>query len=954
MAAWCRKCCPWTSRQDMPEEEQDPSCNLGGPLLDSTAARQSSSSTSAQTRSGQASFQSEVELERTPTNSDSSPQRSADASPSLKPVSQDQAISADRVSAKLSATRLPTGSFQVLTPSVARIDMAQPLLAESFQVLTPSVSRLAEPRLTASPATAPPTLLAQESGRQSFDVGKVTLPDQAVTDVQASDNGRLDESIEEIKNRVREAFTAAARNGLFQVALEEAQQALPASVATMPGRAELPHQVETRGQSLSTLRAAASVKVSESCMPGLRGRIRAALDEAFRSNSLATLLGARESEMVASQEVLWCLEQTFVICAQPNLADWAKYEGRVPMLDVSSVRTALDELNRNADLCPGGICVVFSLTRQIYTVLYRRGLDVEARKTFGLKDGLTSTQSPTAQTAMVAASAPLNETSSPRSSPRRLISQPLEASAPATPAEPEVAAGFMGRLQAFVATRITAEKSEPEQPTFDPGKLIMTRCIALKERYDILNELGTGVQGTTYLVRRKGSEQDCVAKETKNTKPEGVKAFMAEFSKMRDFRHPNCIKVIELLEYAPQNQLFIISELASGGDLYKYMEAVQQETSELTEGLIAGLFYQAMAGVAFLHTKGCMHNDLKPDNILVMEQYRPGRVPRVVVADYGCATLRTNRRQVMFGDPRYQAPESLRAMLAYFKDRSNIPEQQGPKADVWSMGATLYELLSGGIIPFLYTRCPDKFAKFDDERWVKLREVVLSPQRVEVFRSCSSASDKAEGILLRLLEKDASKRPTAQDALADPWFAVQGGRLSCGILANVEFTATKSKARQILLNALATRMKTDHVRHCYKIFHSFDREKCGTISRSDFKQALETLGQDTCNADAIFERADVDGSGSLEFNEFVAMTYDWREEQKTGKLDEYLKDFLGDLGAKEDGTISKEGLRTFFNGVLKPEELEELEHLFNLKDKQDIGPADLKDYISMASFFVGV
>ena len=60
----------------------------------------------------------------------------------------------------------------------------------------------------------------------------------------------------------------------------------------------------------------------------------------------------------------------------------------------------------------------------------------------------------------------------------------------------------------------------------------------------------------------------------------------------------------------------IISELARGGDLHGYMEQVIAH-GDFSEGRIANVVYQVLAGVAFLHSSGCVHNDLKPDNILI-------------------------------------------------------------------------------------------------------------------------------------------------------------------------------------------------------------------------------------------------------------------------------------------------------------------------------------------------
>merc|ERR1712190_154030 len=86
------------------------------------------------------------------------------------------------------------------------------------------------------------------------------------------------------------------------------------------------------------------------------------------------------------------------------------------------------------------------------------------------------------------------------------------------------------------------------------------------------------------------------------------------------------------------------------------------------------------------------------------------------------------------------------------------------------------------------------------------------------------------------------------------------------VAKNVDFTATRDQARQILLNALAYKMEYEHVRNCHKAFTEFDEEKTGLLKRDNFREALERLGKDAARADEIFDKADIDRSNTLEFN----------------------------------------------------------------------------------------
>ena len=74
-----------------------------------------------------------------------------------------------------------------------------------------------------------------------------------------------------------------------------------------------------------------------------------------------------------------------------------------------------------------------------------------------------------------------------------------------------------------------------------------------------------------------------------------------------------------------------------------------------------------------------------------------------------------------------------------------------------------------------------------------------------------------QAILNKMLQKDKRLRPNSQSVLADPWFSVKGhsfGRLPSLTIANLSFTASRNRARQILLNALAVKLEDEHKKNC--------------------------------------------------------------------------------------------------------------------------------------------
>merc|ERR1719291_1599257 len=215
---------------------------------------------------------------------------------------------------------------------------------------------------------------------------------------------------------------------------------------------------------------------------------------------------------------------------------------------------------------------------------------------------------------------------------------------------------------------------------------------------------------------------------------------------------------------------------------------------EVTEEWCAGVYRQAMEGVAYMHSKDIVHNDLKPDNILIMDMFdpaNPNRVPAVAINDFGCATrLQVANASTTIGDPRYQSPESWRLCFKYMENQGANEKLDG-KTDVWSMGATLYELLSGGIIPFIYRPCT--MSDIDLEVFNCLGKAVTEDP-VQIREHFDSLSAQGENLLRIMLTKDGAERPSAAEVLRHDWFSIRGKPMSSESLQRLRLKAVKGRA----------------------------------------------------------------------------------------------------------------------------------------------------------------
>lgn len=590
-------------------------------------------------------------------------------------------------------------------------------------------------------------------------------------------------------------------------------------------------------------------------------------DRRADADSLASRCSCSAPVRPSIAQPRWRLENSASLCGS---GEESRFERKAPLLDkrrFPSVVKATKELNEDPGLCAEGVCVVFSQSQGKYVLIFREDMRAVALERFGLHSGRMR----------------WSEFSSRMK---------------------EVGGRTFGGIGLAIMGKMINFISDAFADNYDPRQLAMTHSSSVEQRYVIVQKIGAGAQGIAHLVRRRRTNQMYVAKEAASAGDQDD--IMFEFRKMQELRHPNCVRVVELLRL--DGKASIIVEHAKCGDLYEYMEAAGRS---LAEDVVAGIVGQAMRGMAFLHASGCVHNDIKPDNLLVLEELRRGVAPGVVISDYGCARFSNKEQRIRFGDPRYQSPENLRQQLDYMKADIPIPVEQSPKGDVWSMGVTLYEMLSDGIVPFVYERCSFDHL-IEDDNFERLQTAILEPGDVVVEPHCQRASSKAVDILRSLLCKDASVRPAAREVLEQPWL-VEGLRIAAAAVpatgsraaaGRVACAVAEDPAHQILLNAVASRLPRGVTRWYEVVFSRFCLAHAGRISRDEFKQALLQLGQNVAHADDVFLKADVDGSDSLEFNEFLAMTFDWASVEPS-MLEKHIHDMLEEICGDTSGVIDK-------------------------------------------------
>jgi serine/threonine-protein kinase len=253
-------------------------------------------------------------------------------------------------------------------------------------------------------------------------------------------------------------------------------------------------------------------------------------------------------------------------------------------------------------------------------------------------------------------------------------------------------------------------------------------------KYRIERELGAGNMGRVYLAEHLGLQQRVAIKLMRPAFDPQAQAtrFLREARICARLTSPHVAKVFDVgvSEHGP----FLVMEYLVGRDLAAVLEARGPlPVSDAVEYVV-----QACEALAEAHAAGIVHRDIKPANLFLTTGI--GGVPCVKVLDFGVSKMTGGSGLALTGEahalgsPLYMSPEQI-------DDAKNVDM----RADLWSLGVTLYELVAG-TPPFVHDRIQDLLVAI----------VMHAPPPLSQFRADLPAG--FEALLLQCLEKDRTRR----------------------------------------------------------------------------------------------------------------------------------------------------------------------------------------------------
>eukprot|EP00812_Abedinium_dasypus_P012548 NODE_605_length_1450_cov_685.542652.p1 GENE.NODE_605_length_1450_cov_685.542652~~NODE_605_length_1450_cov_685.542652.p1 ORF type:complete len:404 (-),score=135.79 NODE_605_length_1450_cov_685.542652:224-1279(-) len=331
--------------------------------------------------------------------------------------------------------------------------------------------------------------------------------------------------------------------------------------------------------------------------------------------------------------------------------------------------------------------------------------------------------------------------------------------------------------------------------------------------------------------------------------------------------------------------------------------------------------------IFYMHENHVAHRDLKPENFLFTTKETPFDKASLKVIDFGLA-CKFQQGQVLTtkaGTPYYVAPQVLQGKYDQL-------------ADIWSLGVIMYVLLCG---------YPPFYGDTDADVLAKVRLGNFSFNAAD----WKNISEDAKNLIRNLLKLAPKERYSAEQALNHVWIKNKAPQaknvpIQSGLVDHLRAFRTQNKLKKAALQVIAQQLGESQIKALRDIFMQLDGNGDGLLTVAEMKQGLSNAGLKEIPPDlqAIMEDVDSDGSGVIDYTEFLAATLD----KKTYNDENILWQAFRVFDANGDGRISKEELQKVLgDGSVQSVAAREMAEIMKEIDQNGDGEIDFQEFMQM-------
>ncbi|CAN6611404.1 serine/threonine-protein kinase Rad53p [Trichomonascus vanleenenianus] len=302
--------------------------------------------------------------------------------------------------------------------------------------------------------------------------------------------------------------------------------------------------------------------------------------------------------------------------------------------------------------------------------------------------------------------------------------------------------------------------------------------VGIHADYEMQGVLGSGAFATVKKALDRNTGKPYAIKIISKSRMTDTSAIQREIKILQSIKHKYVVTMHQV--YEDSRSFYLVMDYVKGGDLMDFV----LNYGPITELPAREIIRQVCCAVKHVHSNGISHRDLKPDNILIVQD----SPIEIKVTDFGLAKLSAHKSvmKTFCGTLAYLAPEVMETKRS--RDKKVFYSN---KVDMWSIGCLTFVILTG-------------YLPFDGATQDKLYTSVQSGQYNRYLLQDQGASASCLDFIDRLLQVRPEKRPSAEEALQHPWLReglyIEEDEEMAGTAMSSESHSAEEKFRVMNLN----------------------------------------------------------------------------------------------------------------------------------------------------------